>query len=253
MKMKHFLTAALVGCMLFSTVVGFANTPNETGLPAATTQAAVDAALPLVYMAASGETNMGADRLIKNTQVLFEGQGYRVSSDINPTLSQLTGNFPGTEREKLNANILCFAGHANNVVMTVNAACTVGLTRGDTYKDFYGLTNINFSETDLVVFAGCESAKLPDAQTGGVNITEQAYNLGAKCSIGWVHKVYGRDMEHWVERFFKEMLKGDTVYEAVVYANSFYYYDERVKDMVVYGDGNLIITEPDDASGLLAD
>ncbi len=164
----------------------------------------------------------------------YRSMGYDVICLTEPEVSTMRNN------HYIKSNILFFSGHASPKRMVFNY-----LQKGYPYKTGVSNEKNTITETgyhvvgiagnmdfvDLVVFAGCKTA------TGNDNIAKRANQYGAKVSIGWKNPVYDGSHKNWLERFNNCLAKGQTIEQAISYADSFIYLvGSHVKDHISYFD-----------------
>jgi len=199
-----------------------------------------------VYLAGSTPWNANSTDDINSILGVFQNSDFLVEFNLDPTFNELTGDFSDTSRRRLEADVLHFSGHANSSIIELNSSGTVGLKRGGTSGDIYGLSNVDFSKVQLVTFVGCNTADGFGVTDN--NIANAAYLGGATCVVGWdatIHDFYGMFMDDWVERYYQELLNGSTVNEAIEYANSSMYpFSPGIKNAKVYGNGEIRIVNP---------
>lgn len=88
------------------------------------------------------------------------------------------------------------------------------------------------SNVKLAVFAGCQTAY------GSSNITKTAQTKGAQKSIGWIPSIGASAHTEWLKNFWSRAGKEFFLSNAVVYADSFIYSDNGVKQHNQYGNWN---------------
>lgn len=98
-----------------------------------------------------------------------------------------------------------------------------------------GLGVFNASQNDLVVYAGCETAK------GSDNMTKSIVSQGANAAIGWAVSIEDGSHRNWLKRFNDKLKEKKTIKVAAEYADSFNYQDNGVKNYVIYGNKNFIL------------
>lgn len=146
----------------------------------------------------------------------------------------------------LESSIIFLSGHANSGSMGWNykglggdyAVDIVMDTKDYVYTDNslgIGIGQFNNSQNDLIIFAGCNTAE------GSNNLSKYVVDRGTETSIGWTTTVAAGSQTSWLKRFHDKLKTNNTtVKEAAVYANSYNYSDNRVKNYKIYGNQNLI-------------
>lgn len=161
-----------------------------------------------------------------------------------PTYQYMRGNNPDTGRPRMESKVLFFSGHSNydNIAFNYQGkggdyatgvywGANLNSTTG--YK-YAGISSYDMSYVDLVTYAGCLTAA-----NNGDNIASRSVDRGAETAVGWTEKVAAGSHSNWLSRYTARLGAGDTVQEAVNYANSYVYLDSSVKKSVIYGNKSL--------------
>lgn len=142
----------------------------------------------------------------------------------------------------MESDVLFFDGHANEHTIQcnyLNKGCSyaVGIEnrgKNNTWGGFkfVGLCQYKLSNIKLAVFMGCNTVGVPtDAEIP--NITVYTKTLGTKTTIGWDKKGARFDIQKWTKRFFAAFEIGQTVQQAVNFANSTSYSNSSIKSNYV--------------------
>jgi len=177
----------------------------------------------------------------------FSLAGYNSYYNIKPTVLYMTGDNPAGN-PRLESNVLFLSGHGNADHMSFNynqkdEDYATGIIQGEYWESpnsgykYAGIEDYDMSSVELVVFAGCNTAK------GSDNITKDVVENGAGAAIGWTESVSAGSHSNWLERFVDELAAGSTVARAKQYADSFTYLDGDVKKGNIYGDDSLTLSE----------
>lgn len=143
-------------------------------------------------------------------------------SNTAPSYDYIKGNNPGGY-SRLGSKIVLLTGHAGadrlrldngNQLVAIHRDITYTATSG---RKYYGLNNINMSNTDLIMFFGCNTA------SGSANLATQSVSNGATSALGTLHEVVSRtgDGAIWVQKFLDGLYNGKTVLNACYYADNF--------------------------------
>ncbi len=141
-----------------------------------------------------------------------------------------------------NSKITVFCGHATATSFLVGYYNMFPLRTGSVLQrgilyntDLYsnGTVKADFSDVDIIIFAGCEAA---GAVASGYNLAESANLAGAKVVIGWETQT-GSELFDWMEYFFKALNDGETVELAKIYADGKMSYSSS-KTSKIYGDAS---------------
>ena len=97
---------------------------------------------------------------------------------------------------------------------------------------FSGAANVDFSNIDIIIFAGCQTA---GNTTTYFNLAESAHKAGAKVAIGWTATT-GSDLFRWIDAFFNAQNSGKTASGAKIDADNAAYLDSS-RTSVLYGNG----------------
>ena len=166
-------------------------------------------------------------------QYCYQKMGYNVTCCLEPSVTTMKYS------HNLRRNIVMLCGHGCNSSMNFqckrDSEYSTGVCFGADMEDagftFAGLKG-RMGLVDLIVFAGCETAK---PSPGGRNLPWYAANYGAKVAIGWNQTVDSDDMIDWLEHFNIALAEGKTVVDAANAANKFYYGTRStVKDWSIY-------------------
>jgi len=163
----------------------------------------------------------------------YSDAGYTAKYITNPLKSELYKAMDGVAW--INADILLFSGHGSSTGMNFGFRITAKDLK--TVKSGDIDIAAHMPHVKLVTFAGCETA------LGAKNITKSAVEYGAETAVGWTDTVYGGSHSNWLCRYNNRLAEGDTVEEAVDFANSFIYLPgSGVKTVVIEGNEDLKIT-----------
>ena len=99
------------------------------------------------------------------------------------------------------------------------------------YK-YAGLESYSMNKSALIIFAGCLTA----SSVTPTNIAQRANQLGVRTTLGWITSVDSTAHTLWLNAFHRKIAQSGSVKVAVDYANSLSYTDNRVKNVVIYGD-----------------
>lgn len=149
------------------------------------------------------------------------GSAYKSTT---PSYSYISGNNPGGYK-RLGSKIVLLTGHANANIIQLdnnNGNTKIGVHDTNSYtatsgRKYYGLNNVSMSNTDLIMFFGCNTA------SGTSNLCTKSVSKGASASVGTTQEVVSRTGEGatWVQRFIDGLYNGKTVAQAGAYANNF--------------------------------
>ena len=121
-------------------------------------------------------------------------------------------------------------------------------TTSSSSGNYVGLGGKSFSNTLLAIFSGCETAGY---QSGG-NLCQVAVNRGANTSVGFSQTIYNGDSTKWNERFGSRLALGQTVDQAITYADGFsdYYDNTAQRSSTRYGTGTTRLTTAKSATDI---
>lgn len=178
----------------------------------------------------------------------YSNMGFNASYAIAPTYHEMRGRFTNGNY-RLESAIQFYSGHANHQSVAFNHMAQGGDYKTGVYygkdKDtqtgyrFAGIESYDLSNVVLITFAGCNTAS-----NGDDNITAKAYRAGAKVTVGWTDAMGATSHSHWLERYNDYLNQGQTVEKAIEYADSFNYFDNRVKKHKTYGNTNIRFKAP---------
>ena len=186
-------------------------------------------------------------QLRKQKAALFGGEygDIDTTSDLSVPASELAGlydchkyydyssNFTGIDERNLkafNSEIMFFSGHGN-----INFAKFV---EGEIYT-----SNLNdMSYVKVAVWSSCYSS-LPDGT--GTSLVTGSVAAGAKSALGFNKSIPEFDARKFTNKFFEELADGKTVASAAQSAKSQFLFPVSIKDYVIAGDGNTVVTTPD--------
>ena len=188
-------------------------------------------------------------QLRKQKAALFGGDygDINTTSDLSTPASVLTGlydchryyessaEFKRADERTLktyNSEIMFFSGHGN-----VNYASFVsgGITG-------YELSDMN--NVKVAVWSSCYSSALDGL---GQSLVTCSISAGAKSALGFNQSILEGDAKKFTDKFFKELANGETVSSAAIAAQKQFLVSAsiaKVKDYVIGGDGNTVITTP---------
>ena len=101
-------------------------------------------------------------------------------------------------------------------------------------------SNENYSNVDIALFIGCETAY------GGVgqrNLPTSIVNRGATASVGFTDNISCNAANTWTTNFYSKMRSGATLEEAVEYACNLASESSGLKSAVICGDGTIIFPQ----------
>lgn len=162
--------------------------------------------------------------------------GYNVKCVTAPTVGVML------DSHNIRSNLLFFSGHGNSQCMvfrykdSLNQVSKTGVyweRNYDSPADYHyvGIKG-KMRLVDLAIFAGCETA------SGDDNLAKRACLNGAKVSIGWKKKVTAWPIdtqEDWLERFNRELAKGQSISDALREADDYIYLPfSDVKEWTAY-------------------
>jgi len=145
-------------------------------------------------------------------------------------------------RDRINYDIVYFAGHANYKLIETGSVAGVAFTTYDYTQNnisYVGLGGYNISNVKLMAFAGCQTSN----NAYSSNIAKlAANNYGAKSSVGWTTSIENGSIITYVKNFMNGLYKGKGVQSAINYANGFSYIDSHVKNSYAWGNTSTTIT-----------
>lgn len=157
--------------------------------------------------------------------------GYTSYYTAHPTKSYVTQN-------RLNSDIIYFSCHgAQHLLDLPNSNLTIN-ENSSNISTVLGLQNITFSNTKLVVYDACETAKTVSGDLG--NICKVTIARGADCVLGW-YVVTSTDSIYWLEHFQNYLALGHTISASITHADSYTYSDTSLKKHRVYGSANVVL------------
>lgn len=177
-----------------------------------------------------------------NAQTAFASMGFNSYYQNVPTYQYLRGNNPYTGLPRMESKILFFSGHGNYNSITFNykkqgGDKKTGIWWENNYDSsnsgykYAGIYSYNMNKVKLAIFGACQTASAFD------NIAKRANDKGVETSLGWSVSIAAASHSQWFNNFFTELKKsGRTVQAAINYANSISYVDNRVKNVVIYGN-----------------
>lgn len=157
--------------------------------------------------------------------------GYTSYYTAHPTKSYVT-------QSRLNSDIIYFSCHgAQHLLDLPNSNLTINESSANT-STVLGLQNITFSNTKLVVYDACETAKTVTGDSG--NICKVTITRGADCVLGW-YVITSTDSIYWLEHFQNYLALGHTISDSITHADSYIYSDTSLKKHRVYGSSNVAL------------
>lgn len=226
-NIKKFILCSSLICVLF--------------LSSLSNVLAYDSTRGLAYSIGTKYTDIDTSIDALNGESTFKTLGFNSFANTAPTYKILRGYHTLANRFFLESKILLFSGHGNWNNMTFNYngyggdyATGVYIGRNG-YVDIYqyaGLESYDMNKVALMIFAGCKTTD-PSAST---NLAKHANELGARTTMGWTTEIAPTSHTQWLKNFFSKLTKSSSIKVAVDYANGFAYVDNRVKNVVVYGD-----------------
>ena len=175
---------------------------------------------------------------VEDALTVYLNAGYNVYGVADPGLQHFW--------EQLYADIQFFSSHGDvNSITFKESGIVAGNTRYYNEIPCIGTNIVNWgADTILVIYSSCESAG-----TNGVASTNSiAYKTalrGSEVVIGWRSAIQLQSARIWTQCFNLALGSGDTVLEAMDFANSFSYADPNVREnstIFYYGDGSTVIT-----------
>lgn len=188
-------------------------------------------------------------QLRKQKAALFGGEynNINTTSDLSTPASVLTGlydchrhyessaEFTRADERKLetyNSEIMFFSGHGN-----VNYAKFVS-------GDIDGTDLENMNNVKVAVWSSCYSSALDSL---GNSLVTCSISAGAKSSLGFNQSIPEGDARKFTNKFFEELANGETVSSAALAAKKLFIvpaFMAKIKDYVIGGDGNTVVTTP---------
>lgn len=139
---------------------------------------------------------------------------------------------------------MLLTGHANaSQILLDGGGNMVGVNKTDSFtansgRKYVGLDTISMSNTDLIMFFGCNTASEDS------NLCTASVGRGAKVAVGTSDKVVSRTGEGatWVQRFLDGLYNGKSVVSAGTYANNFVSSTNSMRTSWTYeGKGGTIV------------
>ena len=197
-----------------------------------------------------GEINTSKDAQDAATE--FGIAGYSSYYNTYPKWSYVNGLNPNTNDYRIKSQIFFFSGHGTGgrilfhpyetMAEQENFHITTNFTQ-PTSKNSLRLSNFSLTNVKLMTFGACNSAN-NDAgypQTRG-NLIDTAVSRGAKTAVGWTVSVGTASHTAWLKRYTGELALGQSVQQAIDYANAFDYSDPNVEKYRVAGNKDLKIS-----------
>ena len=193
-----------------------------------------------------GIYNSGHD----HTSALEDCRSYLHSAGYN-NIRFISGSISGADckSELLSTNIFTSRSHGRLVVWAgTSTASSTGIVLSDTSGGdiFYshscsgmsaGSACVNagdsFSQMDLVLFIGCETAY---DGNGGRNLPTVFASNGATVAVGFSESIDCNDANKWTKDFYSHLLEGYTVQESVDFASKRRSESSGLKSAVICGD-----------------
>lgn len=122
-----------------------------------------------------------------------------------------------------------FAGHGG-----VNSASFV--SGGITGYDLSDMNNVK-----VAVWASCKSSAL---NTVGQSLVTYSVLKGAKAALGFNKTIDNSSAKRFTDKFFESLADGKSVSAAAVAASKLLFLDSSVKDYLIAGNGNTVVTTP---------
>lgn len=190
--------------------------------------------------------NVDTSRRAEYAAMYFKVCGYKSYYKTEPYESYMKGNNPNGVR-RVCSEVVSHNGHANYHCVAYRWAGSTspmyktGIYYGNDYTlsdtKYVGVTDSksDFSNTKFVEYIGCKTG------SGSTNLVTRTRDEGAECVLGKQDSVQTGSQTLWTNRFNYKLSLGDSVNNAVNYANGFTYNDSRVKKNLIKGNGNLKI------------
>ncbi|MCL2860095.1 MAG: hypothetical protein FWF46_05980 [Oscillospiraceae bacterium] len=177
----------------------------------------------------AGTTNgINTTKDVTDSKTYYSKAGYVTFSNMDPTRGMLSSY--------LNSDVLFFPTHGN---VSSIAFANSGIKTGASSGNDIGLNTLNFTTTNtiLVTYASCNSAGENNANNLN-SITHQTVQRGAETAVGWRNAIDSLPATNWAFNYHYKLGFGQSVQNAVDYANSFTYDDARVRQVTIVGNTN---------------
>ena len=172
----------------------------------------------------------------------YQNAGFSVGGHINPTKQILW--------ENLYATVQYFNGHGNvdllllgNTGIINGADRTMNVTTDNGKKtfenvQFIGTNTVHWdADTDLVSYLACNTAGVNNSVASDSLARSTCYR-GATVVFGYTSEVHTVSLGSWSDRYNEKLGQGYGVNDALLYANSFNYLFNDVKNGTLWHHGN---------------
>lgn len=95
----------------------------------------------------------------------------------------------------------------------------------------------DYSNIDVALFIACETAY---DGNGGRNLITEIVNQGAKAAVGFEESINCSNANTWTKEFYKSMLSGKTLEEAVDKACSKFSDSSSLQSAIICGDKTVV-------------
>lgn len=132
-----------------------------------------------------------------------------------------------------NSEIMFFTGHGD--------VSSFSFCKGN---DLYGYYLSDMNNVKIALWSSCHSAQ---TNLAGESLVTYSIKNGAKSALGFNRSILASDAKKFSNKFFETLANGKTVSEAAAAAKAQFIVWEwiaTIKDFVIGGDGNTVITTP---------
>ncbi|MCI9177264.1 MAG: hypothetical protein HFJ28_01475 [Clostridia bacterium] len=202
-------------------------------------------AIPLKVSAASGfafSAGKGYDNIDMTTTTnacadSYNRMGYGIyCATYDANYNVLNGSFTNG-RKRLESDLVFLTGHGTeNYVGTLKEnGVKIGSSQAGRYV---GTASIDWTKTKLVIFLACN--------TGKENVDNITYDVFKRSNwktttIGWHQTIVSTSADKFICNFNAKLETGATINQALNYAGSKSYADSKVKDLAIFGNGEMVV------------
>lgn len=185
----------------------------------------------------SVEGDIDTRQCVAEAITAYNRAGYRVYGVANPGKQHLW--------EQLYADVQFFNCHGSEEwVITANSGIIVGSDKKYGNKDCIGTDTVHWdADTILVIYASCEGAG-SNGYNNANSVARKTAQRGADIVMAWRSKINSESTKLWTGYYNNALANGYTVIQAMDYANSFEYEDDRVPQnstIIHHGDTSIKI------------
>lgn len=185
----------------------------------------------------SVEGDLDTRQYVSEAITAYKSAGYRVYGVANPGKQHLW--------EQLYADVQFFNGHGSeDWVTTAISGIIVGSDKKYGNKDCIGTDTVHWdADTILVIYASCEGAG-SNGYNNANSVARKTAQRGADVVIAWRSTINSESTGQWTKRYNDALASGYTVIQAMDYANSYSYEDDRVPQnstIIHHGDTSIKI------------